>query len=108
MIVGTKYIDQTELRKHCKNSQMLKDYCMLLVPRIVRHQRAIVDNQKYLVALYVRDFKSIPYKDRKALCESLLEDVSITGVANTIYDFDDVLSMIDVERLSEFVVRGGV
>lgn len=103
MIVGTKYIDQTELKSHCKNLEMLKEYCSLLVPRVIRHNLAIVNNQKYLVALYVRDFKSIPYQDRKALCEGLLKDVSITGLANEIYDFEDLIDEVNIEKLSKYL-----
>lgn len=106
MIVGTKYIDQAELLKHCMNLQMLKDYCELLVPRVVRHQRAILDNQKYLVALYVRDFKSLTYTDRKELCEGLLKDVSVTGIANTIYDFEDLISNSNIEKLARYIREG--
>ena len=85
---------------------MLKDYCELLVPRVIRHQRAILDNQKYLVALYVRDFKSLPYTERKELYEGLLKDVSVTGIANTVYDFEDLLSNSNIEKLARYVREG--
>lgn len=105
MIVGCKHVDPGEILAHCKSVQTLKDYCAVLVPRILRHNVSIVNNQKYFVALYVRDFKSIPYKERKELCEGLLRDVSITGLANSIYDFEDIISEVDIEKLAKYVAE---
>lgn len=103
MIVGTKYIDRGDLFRHCKTVQMLKDYCEMLVPRVIRHDKRIVDNQRYLVAMYVRDFKSLPYTSRKELYEGLLDGVSITGLANCLYDFDDLIAEVDIEKLALYV-----
>ena len=63
-------------------------------------------NQQYYVAMIVRDIQSIPYTRRRELYEGLLSDVSITGVANTLYDFADVIAEIDINKLSEYIVRG--
>ena len=105
MIVGTKYIDRGDLFRHCKTVQMLKDYCEMLVPRVIRHDKRIVDNQKYLVlgAMYVRDSKPLPNPSRKELYEGLLEGVSITGLANCLYDFDDLIAEVDIEKLALYV-----
>lgn len=106
MIVGVKDIEQAEVRIHCTDVASLKHYCEMLVPRVIRHNRAIVANQQYYVALIVRDIQSIPYARRKELYEGLLADVSITGLANTLYDFADVISETDINKLSEFILRG--
>ena len=92
-----------ELRKHCNNIDMLRNYCLELVPRIIRHNTAIVCNQMYYVALHVRKIKSLSFDKRKELCEGLLSDVSITGVSDCVYDFEDVLSEIDVDKLITYV-----
>ncbi len=106
MIVGVKDIEQSDVRIHCTDVESLKQYCEMLVPRIIRHNRAIVANQQYYVALIVRDIQSIPFARRKELYEGLLSDVSITGVANTLYDFADIIAEIDINKLSEFILRG--
>lgn len=106
MIVGTKDINPQELLKNCRSVETLREYCTLLVPRVIRHNKSIVDNQKYICALYVREFKSLSYKDRKELYEGLLKDVSITGLANYVYDFNDILNEIDIEKLAMYVAEG--
>lgn len=107
MIVGTKDIDAADVLRHCKDVETLRNYSELLVPRIIRHDRRIVSNQKYCVAMIVRDLKSIPYARRKELYEGLLEDVSIFGVANMWYDFDDIMAEIDIDKLACFILQGG-
>lgn len=106
VIVGVKDIEQSEVRIHCTDVESLKHYCEMLVPRVIRHNKAIVANQQYYVAMIVRDIQSIPYTRRRELYEGLLSDVSITGVANTLYDFADVIAEIDINKLSEYIMRG--
>ena len=103
MIVGTKEINLKVLKSKCGSIESLITYCEELVPRIVRHNREIVDNQKYLVALYLRDIKTIPFDKRHELCEELLRDVSLTGHANEIHDFDEILGEIDVDKLATYI-----
>lgn len=103
MIVGCKDIDLEELRKSAKDATSLIHYAENLVPRILRHHVAIVNNQKYLVALYLRNIKSIPYKRRIDLCEELLTEVSVTGVINTIIDFNDILMSINIDELIDYL-----
>lgn len=103
MIVGSKDIDQHELLSNCKDITLLRDYCVRLVPRVLRHNMAIMNNQKYLVALYVRNFHSIPYATRKDLCEQLLEGVSVTGLVSEIYDYEDLIMSVDIEKIIRYV-----
>lgn len=107
MIVGCKDIDLYEVRQHCHNVNTLRDYSDSLVPRILRHDKRIINNQRYYVALFVRNIKSIQFNRRKELYEGLLEGVSISGLANEVYDFEDLMSVIDVNRLADFINRGG-
>lgn len=108
MIVGTKDVSPEEVRKHCRSVTALTSFCVELVPRLFRHDERIVSNQKYLVALMVRDLKSIPYETRRNLYEGLLEGVAITGVANEVYDIDYLMSQIDIDKLAMFVNKGEV
>ena len=103
MIVGTKDVSPEEVRKHCRSVTALTSFCVELVPRLFRHDERIVSNQKYLVALMVRDLKSIPYETRRNLYEGLLD-----GVANEVYDIDYLMSQIDIDKLATFVNKGGV
>ena len=78
---------------------------MSLVPRCIRHIQAIVDNQKYLAALYLRNIQSIPYNTRKQRCEELLSGISVTGVINTVTDFEDILLQVDMDLLITFLFK---
>jgi hypothetical protein len=78
------------------------------VPRILRHNQQIVNNQRYLVSLVVRNIKSIPWSRRKELYEGLLEGVAISGLANQVYDYEDIMYEIDVDRISDYINRGGL
>lgn len=103
MLVGTKQINSSELRKACKLGEDLVKYAMDLVPPPMRHIQAVVSNQKYLVALNVRNIIAIPWKQRKELCEYLLNGVYIKGVVDTIYDYKDILTEIDAEQFKRYL-----
>lgn len=103
MIVGTKDVEYSAIRAHCTDVETLSNYCEMLVPRIIRHDKRIVNNQKYYIAMIVRTMQSIPWNRRKELYEGLLRGVSVTGVINTIYDFNDVLNDIDIDKLARYI-----
>lgn len=105
MIVGTKDVEAYDVAQYCRDVITLRNYCDSLVPRILRHNQTIINNQRYFIALVVREIKSIPYSKRKTLYEGLLEGVSITGLANEIYDFDDLMMKVDVDKLATFINR---
>ena len=103
IIVGNKEINLEELKTVAYDKVKLENYATELVPRCIRHINAIVDNQKYLVALYLRNMQSIPYSVRKLRCEDLLSGISITGVINTVIDFEDMLLQVDMDLLVTFL-----
>lgn len=97
MLIGRKTIDMNKLKQACSSPQRLIDWTISIIPPEVRHVRAIVDNQKYYVATHVRAFKSIPYPRKMQLCDSLLAGVEVKGVCNELYDYEDLLSHIDLQ-----------
>lgn len=97
MLIGNKNIDTRELKSACTSPQALLDYTMSLVPIQCRHVRAIVDNQRYYVSTLVRGFKSIPYVRRTQLCDGLLRGITVCGVCNEIFDYSDLLNLVDVD-----------
>lgn len=94
MIVGSK-----DLRALKRNINNLADYCTSLLPREVRHNGKILNNQKYLVALELRRMKDIDYSLRMKLCEELLEGVFLTGDISTIIEFHETLEFVDYNTL---------
>ena len=103
MIVGRKDIDFTQLRQACRSEDSLLRFAISLVPTPLRHIPAIVDNQKYLVALHVRAIQSMPWQKRKDLCEHLLCGARIKGVPDMLYDYTDLLLAIDVEAFERYL-----
>ena len=95
MIVGCKDIPLNDLRRACSSHESLLSFALGLVPTPLRHLPQITDNQKYLVALYVRSLQSIDWQKKKYLCENLLMGVSVKGVSDVIYDYTDILAAID-------------
>lgn len=105
MIIGSKDVDYDLLKAATKSNNALANYAVSLVPRCIRHIPQIVDNQKYFVALTLRDLKAIPYTLRKERCEELLHGVSIAGVVNTIIDFEDILLQVDMDLLVQYLFK---
>lgn len=105
MIVGTKTIPLGQLREACNSLSSLVRFAEQLVPKPLRHLSSIAENQKYLVAIVLRDIKSIPYKRRIELCEGLLLGVSVTGVVNVVHDYEDILAEIDTELLYQYLFK---
>lgn len=99
MIVGSKNINKSELAKCVSSVSKLIDYSDSLVPEYLRHRKEILFNQRYIVALAVREIQSISYNDRVALLDNFLRDTYITGVVDRIYDIEDLFDYVDKEEV---------
>lgn len=107
MIIGSKEIDYVKIKNLCAKPEELLQYCDSLVPAELRHQHAIVMNQRYYVALSIRQIKTLPYIVKKSASEYLLKEVSVTGVINVVYDYNDLLQHCDIVKL-EKALKGGL
>jgi hypothetical protein len=105
MLVGTKQIPINDLAKKCTSVDDLVKYSISLVPRFARHIDEIVDNQKYLVAVKVRDIVGLPYKFKKILTEGLLKGVVVRGTVNTVVDMEDLLTSIDMDEFMRSIFK---
>lgn len=99
MIVGSKNINKSELAKCVSSVSKLIDYSDSLVPEYLRYRKEILFNQRYIVALAIRDMQSISYNDRVALLDNFLRDIYITGVVDRIYDIEDLFDYVDKEEV---------
>lgn len=99
MIVGSKNINKSELAKCVSSVSKLIDYSDSLVPEYLRYRKEILFNQRYIVALAIREIQSIPYNDRIMLLDRFLRDTYITGVVDRIYDIEDLFDYIDKEEV---------
>ena len=99
MIVGSKNINKSELTKYVSSVSKLIEYSDSLVPEYLRYRKEILFNQRYIVALSVREIQSISYNDRVALLDNFLRDTYITGVVDRIYDIEDLFDYVDKEEV---------
>ena len=99
MIIGSKNINKSELTKYVSSVSKLIDYSDSLVPEDLRYRKGILFNQRYIVALAIRDMQSISYNDRVALLDNFLRDTYITGVVDRIYDIEDLFDYVDKEEV---------
>ena len=99
MIVGSKNINKSELAKCVSSVSKLIDYSDSLVPEYLRYRKEILFNQRYIVALAIREMQSISYNDRVMLLDRFLRDTYITGVVDRIYDIEDLFDYVDKEEV---------
>lgn len=104
MIVGSKNVNKSELAKCVSSVSKLIDYSDSLVPEYLRYRKEILFNQRYIVALAIREMQSIPYNDRVMLLDRFLRDTYITGVVDRIYDIEDLFDYVDKEEVER--IRG--
>lgn len=103
MIIGTKSVDFSALKKACSSVEALQAFTLSLVPTPLRHLESVIDNQKYFVALQVRAIQSLSWKRRKELCEGLLKGARIKGTPYAFYDYSDLLLEIDREAFQRYI-----
>lgn len=99
MIVGSKNVNKSELAKCVSSVSKLIDYSDSLVPEYLRYRKEILFNQRYIVALAIREMQSIPYNDRVMLLDRFLRDTYVTGVVDRIYDIEDLFDYVDKEEV---------
>lgn len=81
----------------------LEQFCIDLVPKPLQHVQGVVNNQKYLVALAIRDLKGLKYEDKMDICNTLLKGVSVKGVVGVMYDIEDILFEVDKDKLELYL-----
>lgn len=104
MLVGTKVIDPNKFNK-IKSVEQLERFSLSLVPEVIRHIPSIVDNQKYLVALYFRKYSELKYARKKEILDKFTENLSIKGSLSSLVSFEDILFESNVDLLMKEVMR---
>lgn len=99
MIVGTLDLDFDKIHDCTEHVSELCDYSDSLVPKWARHITPIVHNQRYYVAIHVRNMLTIPYKKRKEMFNELIADIHLKGVMSEFIPISDILAECDKELL---------
>lgn len=104
MLVGTKVIDHSRFNK-IRNTNQLERLSISLVPEVLRHLPYIIDNQKYIVALYFRKYSDLPFRKKKELLDKFTENLAVKGSVTNITSFEDILFEANVDVLMREVLK---
>ena len=106
MIIGSRAIDWTVVKRSMKDPQSLIAYCESLIPEPLAHIPSIKDNQRYYVALRIRSSKAIPWYHKMEFCKVLTNGIQIKGIMDEVYDYKDICSAIDPDEYERYLRRG--
>lgn len=99
MIIATTDIDYGYIKSNVTEPDKVLKYVNGLIPAWAAHVRNIQDNQRYYVAIHVRNILTIPYKIRKTLTDRLIGGISLYGMINNFVTLDDILNECDKSKL---------
>ena len=105
MLVGTTNFSMDKLTKVANNPEALSKYVEGLVPIFFRHIKPIVDNQKYIVAIALRNEYADNYNAWHPACTELLKGVRVTGSVTDIYTCADLLAACNVTDIKTFLSK---
>lgn len=105
MIIGTDKLNYDELKLFLTEPTSLITYVDNTVPCWARHIPHIIDNQRYYVAIHIRNVLSIPYKVRVSAANVLIENIRVQGVVTTFTPITDILDICNKEALIK-ILRG--
>lgn len=105
MLIFKTDIDSAFIKQNQTEPDIIVDYAISLVPTWAVHIRGIVDNQRYYVAVKVRNMLTIPYKTRENITRALIDGISLFGMLNDFVTLDEVLQLCDKEKLVEALRR---
>jgi hypothetical protein len=104
MVVGSKYVNLFDLKNACLKGNVVQ-FATDLVPCFARHTPSIIDNQRYYLALLLRKNSLFTYHTCVKYCNILVQDITICGMLNEVYDISDLFIEIDKERFAKCLER---
>lgn len=104
MVVGNS-VDRRKLVRASNNLEDLIKYSDSLVPKCFRHIKELLYNQRYLVAIELRNVKSIDYYKRNQLANELIKDIYISGTFNEITYLEDVMAYADMDKVFKYIFK---
>lgn len=99
MIIAERKLDYSYLKDNISNTEKIVDYAIGLVPKWARHIESVVDNQRYYVAIHLRNMLSIPYKLRSNATNKLIDGITISGMMSDFVTIDEILNECNKEQL---------
>lgn len=105
MVVGSN-VDRNKLIRASSSVEELKRYSDSLVPSCLRHITSLVYNQRYYVAIEVRNIKSIEFHKRTELANELLKDIYISGTFDEIVFIEEVFAYANMDLVFQYIFKG--
>lgn len=102
MLVGKINIDVEKLKKNTYSKEMFCAYCDSLVPAEFRHRKEIINNQRYICCLVMRNSKLISWDVKKPLINEVMKGLRITGYTDTLLEVGSLFDYTDVKRVNKF------
>lgn len=99
MIVGTTFIDYNKINTFIGRPREFCDWVDSLVPKWARHITSIKDNQRYYIAIHLRQVISIPYVRRMELINPLIDGIHVRGSIDEFVAITEILDACDLPSL---------
>lgn len=104
MVVGND-IDRVSLVRASSSLERLEAYCVSLVPKCLRHIDALINNQKYFVALELRNIKTIEFKKRNKLANELIKDIYVSGTFDEVIFVSELFQYANMDTVFQYIFR---
>ena len=102
MLVGQSNVSIAELEKNARDLDAFKKYCDSLVPEDFRHVSSIVNNQRYICAMMLRNSSHVTWKQKKDIVDEIMRGIRIVGYTDQVIDLSVLLNRVDVKRLEMY------
>lgn len=104
MVVGSN-VDRNRLMRASSSLESLIEYSDNLVPSCLRHIPELLQNQRYFVAIELRNIKSIPFSKRNELANALLKGIYVSGTFDEIIFIDEVFAFANMDLVFQYIFK---
>jgi len=99
MLIGNTIIDYEVLKSFVGKPDELVTYVTNSVPSWARHIECLVNNQRFYVAIHLRNVLTLPYHARMELVNALVEGIHIQGIISSFTSITDLVNACDKQAL---------
>lgn len=103
MVVGDLKLNYDVIKTFLNHPEDIVAYCESCIPVWAQHIQQLKFNQRYYMAIHIRDLKNIPFRDRQALVEPLIKGITLVGVMSSFTSITDIIEACDKETLLRVV-----
>lgn len=106
MLVGKSDVNMSELVKHTKSSEEFLNYSDSLVPEDFKHNKSIIDNQRYLCCLLLRSYSGVSWDIKKKLLDEVMPAIRIVGYTDALIDVNSLFGLVNKGKLLKYKKKG--